>query len=177
MMENPNSSPQRPAEDNGGPRKHGSAAPGESMPASGTADNHVGGSGQGAPGSAGSAGSDQPAPGTGAGTHAPGKRDTDKRDSKRTTRRDEISAPTRTGVIWFTTAIALILLILLIIFILQNPDAVAVRYFGFEGSVPLGMALFIAAVAGGVLVAIAGVARVAQLRMKARRARRSSTGS
>jgi uncharacterized integral membrane protein len=62
---------------------------------------------------------------------------------------------------------ALVLLILLIIFILQNQDQVAVRYFGLEGFVPLGMALFIASVTGGVLVAVAGGARILQLRRNA----------
>jgi uncharacterized integral membrane protein len=37
------------------------------------------------------------------------------------------------------------------------------------------MALLIAAVGGGVVVAIAGVARVTQLRMNARRTRRGTT--
>ncbi len=64
-----------------------------------------------------------------------------------------------------------IILILLIIFILQNQDQVAVRYFGLEGFVPLGMALFIASVTGGVLVAVAGGARILQLRRNAHRAR------
>jgi uncharacterized integral membrane protein len=64
-----------------------------------------------------------------------------------------------------------VLLVLLIIFILQNPTRVDVSYLGFTGSLPLGVALLLAAVAGGVLVAIAGVARVTQLRMNARRTR------
>jgi len=57
------------------------------------------------------------------------------------------------------------------VFILQNSTHVDVHYFGFAGSVPLGMALFIAAVGGGVVVAIAGIARVIQLRVRLRRAR------
>jgi len=76
---------------------------------------------------------------------------------------------TRTAMIWVFTIAALLLLVLLIIFILQNQDAVQVRYFGLAGSLPLGVALLIAAVAGGLLVAVAGVARVTQLRLKARR--------
>jgi uncharacterized integral membrane protein len=74
---------------------------------------------------------------------------------------------TRAGVVWAAVVAALILLILLIIFILQNQDQVAVRYFGLEGFVPLGMALFIASVTGGVLVAVAGGARILQLRRNA----------
>jgi uncharacterized integral membrane protein len=78
---------------------------------------------------------------------------------------------TRAGVVWAAVVAALVLLILLIIFILQNQDQVAVKYLGLEGSVSLGMALFIASVTGGVLVAIAGGARILQLRSNAHRAR------
>ncbi|MFJ6161594.1 lipopolysaccharide assembly LapA domain-containing protein [Pseudarthrobacter sp. NPDC092184] len=78
---------------------------------------------------------------------------------------------TRAGVVWAAVVAALVLLILLIIFILQNQDQVAVRYFGLEGLVPLGMALFIASVTGGVLVAVAGGASILQLRRNAHRAR------
>ena len=78
---------------------------------------------------------------------------------------------TRAGVVWAAVVASLVLLILLIIFILQNQDQVAVRYFGLEGLVPLGMALFIASVTGGVLVAMAGGARILQLRRNAHRAR------
>ena len=78
---------------------------------------------------------------------------------------------TRTGVIWAAVVAALVLLILLIIFILQNQEQVLVKFLGLEGSVPLGMALFIASVTGGVLVAAAGGARILQLRASEHRAR------
>ena len=78
---------------------------------------------------------------------------------------------TRAGVVWAAVVASLVLLILLIIFILQNQEQVAVRYFALEGFVPLGMALFIASVSGGVLVAMAGGARILQLRRNAHRAR------
>lgn len=72
-------------------------------------------------------------------------------------------------MVWVSVATALVLLVLLIVFILQNQDYVQVRFLGLEGAVSLGMALFIAAVAGGVLVAIAGAARIIQLRTAAHR--------
>ncbi|TQJ39212.1 putative integral membrane protein [Arthrobacter sp. SLBN-112] len=78
---------------------------------------------------------------------------------------------TRAGVIWAAVVAALVLLILLIVFILQNQEQALVKFLGFEGAVPLGMALFIAAVTGGVLVAVAGGARILQLRSNAHRAR------
>ncbi|QDY90876.1 DUF1049 domain-containing protein [Arthrobacter sp. UKPF54-2] len=78
---------------------------------------------------------------------------------------------TRAGMVWAAVASALVVLILLIVFILQNQVYVQVKFFGLEGSVPLGIALFIAAVGGGVLVAIAGAARIIQLRRAAHRQR------
>jgi uncharacterized integral membrane protein len=72
-------------------------------------------------------------------------------------------------MVWVSVATALVLLVLLIVFILQNQDYVQVRFLGLEGAVSLGMALFIAAVGGGVLVAIAGAARIIQLRAVAHR--------
>jgi uncharacterized integral membrane protein len=82
---------------------------------------------------------------------------------------------TRASAVWVATGVALLLLVLLIVFILQNTTKVEVRFLGLSGTLSLGMALLIAAVGGGVLVAIAGVARIAQLRMNARRARRSTS--
>lgn len=82
------------------------------------------------------------------------------------------SEVTRAGVVWVSVAVALVLLVALIVFILQNQDVALVHFLGFEGSVPVGMALFIAAVAGGVLVGIAGAVRITQLRLRDRRQRR-----
>jgi lipopolysaccharide assembly protein A len=67
-------------------------------------------------------------------------------------------------MIWVAVSAALVLFVLLIIFFLQNQDRVTVHYLGAAGELSLGMALFIAAVAGGILVAIAGAARILQLR-------------
>ncbi|HEY5183256.1 MAG TPA: hypothetical protein VIJ07_26425 [Dermatophilaceae bacterium] len=63
-------------------------------------------------------------------------------------------ATTRAAAAWFATVVALVLLVLLIVLILQNQDVVKLHYLGFTGSLPLGTALFIAAVAGVAVVAI-----------------------
>ena len=84
---------------------------------------------------------------------------------------------TRISAAWVATAAALLLLVMLIVFILQNTARVEVHYLGLAGSLPLGMALLIAAVGGGVVVAIAGIARVTQLRMKARPTRQHNSGA
>jgi len=82
---------------------------------------------------------------------------------------------TRASAAWVATGAALLLLILLIVFMLQNSMKVEVHFIGLTGTIPLGIALLIAAVGGGVLVAIAGAARVTQLRLSVRRTRRGTT--
>jgi uncharacterized integral membrane protein len=79
---------------------------------------------------------------------------------------------TRAAVVWVAVAVGLVVLVLLIIFFIQNQDQVLVRFLGFEGSLALGLTLFIAAVGGGILVALAGGARIIQLRLQDHRRRR-----
>ncbi len=83
---------------------------------------------------------------------------------------------TRAAVIWSAVAVSLVVLVLLIIFFIQNQDMVAVKFLGFEGRLAQGVAFFIAAVGGGILVAIAGGARILQLRHGEKR-RRKVTGA
>jgi uncharacterized integral membrane protein len=74
-------------------------------------------------------------------------------------------------MVWVAVVTALVLLVLLITFILQNQEPARVMFLGLEGTLSLGMALFIASVAGGIVVAVAGAARIIQLRSNARKAR------
>ncbi|MCH6472425.1 lipopolysaccharide assembly protein LapA domain-containing protein [Sinomonas terrae] len=82
---------------------------------------------------------------------------------------------TRAGMVWGAVVVALLALVLLIVFILQNQQPARVLFLGLDGTVALGIALLIAAVGGGVLVAAAGAARIIQLRTHARRARRAGS--
>jgi uncharacterized integral membrane protein len=86
------------------------------------------------------------------------------------------SRPTRTAAVWDAVAVGLVVLVLLIVFFVQNQDMVTVRFFGLEGVLALGTTLFIAAVGGGVLVALAGGARILQLRVGNHRRRKRITG-
>lgn len=126
-----------------------------------------------------------PASGTGLATGAPADSVATPGEDTSGTAAPETPAPapaaeprqvTRAGMVWAAVASALVVLVLLIVFILQNQVYVQVKYFGLEGSVPLGVALFIAAVGGGVLVAIAGAARIIQLRLAAHRQRARLAG-
>ena len=79
---------------------------------------------------------------------------------------------TRTSGIWVAVAFFAVILLLLLIFVLQNGTQVSVSYLGMHGHLPLGVALLLAAVCGVLLVVLAGAARISQLRATARRHRR-----
>ena len=78
----------------------------------------------------------------------------------------------RSGGLWTGLILSAIVLIFLLVFILQNQISVTIRFLGFAGSVPVGVALLLAAIAGLLLVAIPGGMRIMQLRRAARRTAR-----
>jgi uncharacterized integral membrane protein len=80
---------------------------------------------------------------------------------------------TRLSGTWAAVIAFGIVLLLLLIFILQNQHEVEVSYFGAHGHMPLGASLLLAAVAGILLVALAGSGRIMQLRATARKHRRA----
>jgi uncharacterized integral membrane protein len=79
---------------------------------------------------------------------------------------------TRTGATWTALAIAALLLIVLLIFIAENTKTVTISFLGADLHAPLGVALLVAAVAGALLTLLVGTARIIQLRLALRRARR-----
>jgi uncharacterized integral membrane protein len=81
---------------------------------------------------------------------------------------------TRVSGIWVASIAAVVVLLLLLIFILQNGGRVKINIFGANPTLPLGVALLLAAVLGALLVALIGAARVVQLRRTARRMARTS---
>ena len=78
---------------------------------------------------------------------------------------------TRIGGVWLASGSFAVVLLLLLIFILENGRRVDVAFFGAHGHLPLGVALLLAAVLGVLMVVIPGSARIIQLRMTARRHR------
>ena len=80
---------------------------------------------------------------------------------------------TRTSGLWVAVGFFGVVLLLLLIFILQNGTQVSVSYLGLHGRLPLGVALLLSAVCGVLLVVLAGAARISQLRTVARRHRQS----
>jgi uncharacterized integral membrane protein len=79
---------------------------------------------------------------------------------------------TRTGGVWVVAAQFALILLLLLIFILENGQRIAISYLGAHGHLPLGVGLLLAAVIGVLLVVIPGTGRIIQLRVAARRHRR-----
>jgi uncharacterized integral membrane protein len=76
---------------------------------------------------------------------------------------------TRISGTWVAVIVAVVVLIFLLIFILQNLASSTVHYLGAVGTLPLGVALLLAAVGGALLVALVGAARIMQLRRLAKR--------
>jgi len=73
---------------------------------------------------------------------------------------------TRVSGIWVGIIIFAIVLILLLVFVLQNTMKVSIHYLGFNGHISLAVAMLLSAVAGVLLTAIAGTLRILQLRKR-----------
>jgi uncharacterized integral membrane protein len=80
---------------------------------------------------------------------------------------------TRISGLWVAVGFFAVVLLLLLIFILQNGTKVDISYMGAHGHLPLGVAMLLAAVCGVLLVVLAGAARISQLRATARKHRRA----
>jgi putative membrane protein len=66
-----------------------------------------------------------------------------------------------------------LVLIVVLIFIIENAHAVTITFFGAHLRISLAVALLLAAIAGALIMAAAGTARITQLRMTVRRSRRA----
>jgi uncharacterized integral membrane protein len=85
-------------------------------------------------------------------------------------------APTRISASWTAVVVAVFLLIALIIFIAQNTQSSSINFLGVHGRAPTAVVLLIAATTGAVVVIIAGVARILQLRRSMKGGDRHSDG-
>jgi putative membrane protein len=80
--------------------------------------------------------------------------------------------PTRTGNLHAGLIAAAVLLVLLVVFLVQNAHSVTVRFLGAHLHVSLAVALLVAALAGALIIGAAGTARITQLRLHTRRVTR-----
>ncbi len=82
---------------------------------------------------------------------------------------DPVIRRSRFGGLWIGLIAAAVILVLLLVFILQNSQTVRVDYFGFTGQLPLAVAILLGVAAGALLIALPGTVRILQLRKAARR--------
>jgi len=81
-------------------------------------------------------------------------------------------AGSRIGQVRTVLIAGAVVLILVLIFIIENAHAVTIVYFGAHLRLSLAVALLLAAVGGALIMAAAGTARITQLRLSMRRSRR-----
>jgi uncharacterized integral membrane protein len=91
--------------------------------------------------------------------------------------RHHVVRRSRLGGAWVGLALGAVVLVLLLVFILENGRKVDISFFGAHGHVPLGVALLLAAALGVLLVVIPGTGRIVQLRRTARRHRKSDAAA
>ena len=70
---------------------------------------------------------------------------------------------TRISVVWFGVDAAALVSVLLLIFILQNTRSVKITYFTATGTIPVGVALLLAAIGGLLLAGLVASLRIWQL--------------
>lgn len=70
---------------------------------------------------------------------------------------------------WAALIIGALVLILLLVFILQNQTEAQLVFFGWEWSFPIGIGMLIAAIAGALIMAMVGIVRMTQLRRQIKR--------
>jgi uncharacterized integral membrane protein len=76
---------------------------------------------------------------------------------------------TRAAALWSALIVGFVVLILLLVFILQNTDSTTVRLFAWQWKLPVGVAILLAAVCGGLVTVLAGTSRILQLRRAAKK--------
>jgi uncharacterized integral membrane protein len=76
---------------------------------------------------------------------------------------------TRAASLWTSLTAGFLILIVLLVFITQNTGSAQFAFLGWHWSLPLGVAILLAAVCGGLITVLAGTARIYQLRRAAKK--------
>ncbi|MGV0624890.1 LapA family protein [Mycolicibacter minnesotensis] len=76
---------------------------------------------------------------------------------------------TRAGALWSALIAGFLILIVLLVFVMQNTGPVDLAFLSWTWSPPKGVAILLAAIGGGLLTALVGTARIFQLRRAAKR--------
>jgi uncharacterized integral membrane protein len=83
--------------------------------------------------------------------------------------KDPAAKFTRAGALWTSLIAGFLILILLLIFITQNMETMSFTFLGWHWSLPLGVAMLLAAIGGGLLTVMVGTVRILQLRRAAKK--------
>lgn len=83
---------------------------------------------------------------------------------------------TRAAALWSALIMGFLVLIVLLVFIAQNTASAEFAFLSWHWSLPLGVAILGAAVAGGLLTVAAGTARIFQLRRAAKKNLKAALG-
>lgn len=81
----------------------------------------------------------------------------------------EVILSTRTSRAWIRLLPALVILVVILVFVFQNPKDVKVSLFTFSGTLPLSVALLGAVVLGALITLALGSVRIFQLRRQVHR--------
>jgi uncharacterized integral membrane protein len=76
---------------------------------------------------------------------------------------------TRAAALWSALIAGFVILIVLLVFILQNTDSATVHFLAWEWNLPIGVGVLLAAVCGGLLTVATATVRIVQLRRAAKR--------
>lgn len=76
---------------------------------------------------------------------------------------------TRAGALWSSLILGFLVLIVLLIFIAQNTESTSFAFLTWRWDLPLGVAILLAAVCGGLITAGVSAARMFQLRRVAKK--------
>ncbi len=76
---------------------------------------------------------------------------------------------TRAAALWSSLILGFLILIVLLIFITQNTASTPFTFLSWHWNLPLGVAILLAAVGGGLITALVSAARMFQLRRAAKK--------
>lgn len=78
----------------------------------------------------------------------------------------------RTAGLWISLILGAIVLVLLLIFVIQNSQKASFEYFTATFDLPLGVAMLLAAIAGALVMALVGSVRMVQMSWTIRKLRK-----
>ncbi|MGY4708013.1 LapA family protein [Mycolicibacterium sp. CBM1] len=76
---------------------------------------------------------------------------------------------TRAAALWSSLIFGLLILTILLVFIAQNTESATFAFLGWGWTLPLGVAILLAAVCGALITVLVGAARIFQLRRAAKK--------